>query len=173
MYANDLNGDGLATDLIAVPTGPDDARFDFSGMSAVQQDAYFAFLKSSGLARYAGRYASRNAFLTPWQNRLDLRVVQELPAYKQVKIELFADFLNFGSWLSRDLFNYVELLNTTATNSGQGRQLGTATYTADGRVRPGITLDANNAVQFASVSTIVPNNDESRWKIQGGIRLKF
>lgn len=173
VYANDLNGDGLATDLIAVPTGPDDARFDFSGMSAVQQDAYFAFLKSSGLSRYAGRYASRNAFLTPWQNRLDLRVVQELPAYKQVKIELFADFLNFGSWLSRDLFNYVELLNTTATNSGQGRQLGTATYTADGRVRPGITLDANNAVQFASVSTIVPNNDESRWKIQGGIRLKF
>jgi hypothetical protein len=66
----------------------------------------------------------------------DLRVVQDLPGYKNVKFELFADFLNFGSWISSSFFNYIEQINTSATNSSQLRTLGTASYTAAGLVKP-------------------------------------
>ena len=58
-----------------------------------------------------------------------------MPTYGPVKLDLFIDFLNFGSWLSRSLFNYVEEINTSTTNGGQTRALGSATYTAAGLVR--------------------------------------
>ena len=184
VYANDLNNDGFGTnDLVAVPTGPSDPRFDFSGMTAAQQAAYFAFIKSSGLSKFAGSYAPRNAFLGPWENRLDLHLSQDLPVYKQVKTEFFVDFINFGAWLSHSFFNYIEEINTSTTNGGQTRSLGAATYnTADGKIHPtfnnGATailgLDTNNDLTFASASSqITPNNADSRWKIQAGIKVKF
>ena len=175
VYSNDLNGDGFSSqDLVSVPTGPTDAKFDFTGMTAAQQTAYFDYLNSSGLSKYAGSYAPRNSFFTPWQNRLDLRLVQELPAYRNVKFELFADFLNFGSWLSSSFFNYIEEINGSTTNSSQLRTLGTATYTATGLVKPVGLFDATTgAVIFPSTSQIVINNFDSRWRIQGGVRMKF
>jgi hypothetical protein len=174
VYTNDLNNDGFSgNDLVAVPTSATDPRFDFSGMTAAQQTAYFAYLNSSGLSKYAGSYAPRNAFLSPWQNRLDLRFVQELPGYRNVKLELFTDFINIGSWLDKHLFNYVEEINASPGNSSQVRGLGNATYTAAGLVKPTVTTDANGNLTFAAASTIVPNNADTRWKVQGGIRLKF
>jgi hypothetical protein len=177
VYSNDLNTDGFSSnDLVAVPTGASDPRFDFSGMTPAQQTAYFNFINSSGLSKYAGGYAPRNAFFTPWQNRLDLRLVQELPAYRHVKVELFADFLNFGSWFDKHLFNYIEEINGSTTNSSQLRTLGSATYasaSAGAVIKPTVTLDANGNILFASSSTIVPNNADTRWKVQGGVRLKF
>ncbi len=83
------------------------------------------------------------------------------------------DFRNFGSWISRRLFNYVEEINTSTSNGGQTRALGSATYTSTGLVKPTVTLDSSNNVSFPSTSTIVPNNGDSRWKVQGGIRVRF
>jgi hypothetical protein len=197
VYNNDLNKDGFgANDLVAVPTGTNDSRFDFSGLTQAQQDAYFSFLKSSGLSRFAGRYAPRDAFLTPWQNRLDLRFVQDLPLVSlplvhKVKLEFFADFINFGSWFARGVFNYIDVLNVSPGNGAQTRALGAATYnTTDGRIKPTfldgsttvLSLDANNALVFGanvpladatSNSVIRPNSAESRWKIQAGVKLVF
>lgn len=200
VYNNDFNGDnvGNANDLIAVPVDENDSRFDWSGMTATEKTAYFSFMRKSGIMRYASKgYAPRNAFLTPWQNRLDLRVVQDIPLTKlprlnnKVKLQAFADFLNFGSWASKSLFNYVELLNSSATNGGQTRSFGAATYNStDGKIKPTfkdgsttvLSLDVNNEVVFGanvdpsvatSTSVIRPNNGESRWKIQAGVRLSF
>ena len=175
VYNSDLNGDGFSgNDLVAVPTGPSDPRFDFSGMTPAQQSAYFAFLNSSGLSRYAGGHAPRNSFFTPWENRLDLSFVQEIPAYRNVKIEFFADFLNLGSFLDKHLFNYIEEINTTTTNSSQLRALGNASYTAAGLIKPSpLTTDANGNVVFSSSSQIAVNSADTRWKIQAGVRLKF
>ena len=174
VYANDLNNDGFTSnDLVAVPSSPTDARFDFTGMTQAQQDAYFAYLNSSGLSKYSGSYAPRNAFFTPWQNRLDLRFVQQLPVWRSAKVELYLDFLNFGNWISKSLFNYIEEINTSTSNSSQIRALGNATYSATGLVKPTVTVDANGQPIFASGSQITFNNADSRWKIQGGIKLKF
>jgi len=175
VYSTDLNGDGLSgNDLFAVPSGPTDSRFDFSGLSPVQQTAYFNFLAANGLNRFAGGHTPRNAYLQPWQNRLDLRFVQEIPTgINRVKFEVFADFINFGSWLSRDLFNYIETVNTSITNTGLVRNLGAAAFTTAGLIRPTVTLDAAGNVTVPSGSLITVNNVESRWRIQLGARLKF
>ena len=174
VYAGDLNNDGFkGNDLVAVPTSPSDPRFDFSGMSAVQQTAYFDYLNSSGLAHFAGGHAPRNNFNTSWQNRLDLSFKQDIPTVKDIKLQFFADFINFGTWLSRRYFNYIEEINTSTSNGGQTRAFGDASYTAAGLIKPTVTLDANNNIVFPSTSTIQPNNGDSRWKIQAGVKLIF
>jgi len=174
VYSGDLNYDGFSgNDLVAVPTSPSDAHFDFSGMTQAQQDAYFAYLNASGLSRFAGGHAPRNYFTTLWQNRLDLRFVQELPTVRNVKLQLFADFINLGSWLSHGIFNYIEEINTSTSNGGQTRAFGNASYTTTGLIKPTATLDANGNIFFPSTSTIQAHNNDSRWKITAGIKLIF
>ncbi len=197
VYSNDLNKDGFGgNDMVTVPTGPSDPHFDFSGLSAAQQTAYFDFIRTSGLSRFAGSHTVRNAFETPWQNRLDLHVSQEIPIgrlplqHTKAKLEVFGDFLNFGSWISHSFFNYVDLLNASPSNGGQARGFGSATYAADGRIKPSFTdgsttvlsLDSANQLVFGSnvdqststsSSVIRANSGESRWRVQAGVRLKF
>lgn len=174
VYSGDLNRDGSsANDVVAVPTGLNDQRFDFSQMNDAQKAAYLKAFQDNGLMKYAGGYAPRNAFTTPWQNRLDLYFSQEVKVYRGSSLEVFANFINFGSWLSKGLFNYVEEINTSTSNSNQLRALGNASYGSDGRIVPTFTADANGNLTFPSTSTIVPNNADSRWRIQAGIRLKF
>src|SRR5690606_15802591 len=64
VYSSDVNGDGrFDNDLIAVPTGPDDPRFNFSTLTtAGTLNSYLEFMETSGLSRYSGSYAPRNAF---------------------------------------------------------------------------------------------------------------
>ncbi len=173
VYSGDLNFDGSsANDAVAVPTGASDARFDFSGMTADQQTAYFAFIQKSGLGKYAGGYAPRNSFIGPWQNRLDLHFSQEVKVAGPVHVEMFVDFINFGNWISKDLFNYVETLGSPG-NSNQNVVLGNASYAADGRVRPTVSLNADGTLVLPTASQFLPNNGDSRWRVQGGVRLKF
>ncbi len=163
-YTGDLNGDGvLGNDLVYVPTGAADPRMDFSGLSAAQQSAYLAFVDRSPLAAYRGGVVPRNALFQPWTNRLDLRLAQSIPIWKSVQFEVFADFVNFGSLISRKVFGYYEKLGDF--NGVYARRFfGDATYTAAGRIRP--TFNATPA----SATT---DNDLSRWRMQFGARLKF
>lgn len=176
VYSTDLNGDGFtANDLVAVPNGLSDPRFDFSLLSPAQQAGYLRAFTENGLDRFAGGYATKNAYLQPWQNRLDLRIQQEIPTFKTIKMKLFVDFLNFGSWLSRDTFNYIETL-PIPTNTGLVRQIPGGQYNAAGRIQPTVpagSFDAAGNVIVPSNSAIAINNDNSRWKIQFGARIEF
>jgi hypothetical protein len=173
VYSGDLNTDGFnGNDLVAVPTGANDPRFDFSGLNAAQLDAYLRAFEQHGLNPYAGSHAPRNTHFQPWQNRLDLRIMQEIPTFRRVRVELFADFINFGSWISESVFNYIETM-PNPNNAGLVRQLGNATYTADGRIRPTVSLDADGNVVLPANSTIAVNNAESRWRLQFGARIRF
>ncbi|HVU17555.1 MAG TPA: carboxypeptidase regulatory-like domain-containing protein [Candidatus Didemnitutus sp.] len=174
VYSGDLNGDGVTgNDLVAVPSGTSDPRFDFSGMTPAQQTAYFNYINQNGLSKFAGGYAPRNAFLGPWQNRLDMSFRQQLPVYKQFKVELFLDFLNFGSFLDKHLFNYVEEINTGTTFGGLSRVLANATYNANGQIKPTASTNPDGTLTIASGSLITVNNGDTRWRIQGGIHLTF
>ena len=164
-YANDLNGDGIASnDVVYVPTGPTDPKIALTGMNAAQQAGYFAFLQSSGLSTYAGTYAPRNAFVQPWINQLDLRLTQKLPIYQPVEVELFFDFINFGYWLSRKTFGYTELFTATNNAVFYRRQMGNASYNAQGQIVPTYTADPANW-------TI--DNIASRWRVQFGATVRF
>lgn len=166
VYRNDLNGDGRTdNDLVAVPTGPDDPRFNFSNMAADVQANYFAFLEENGLSRFAGSYAPKNAFTSPWVNRLDLKISQTIPLhFRDSRLEVFMDFLNFGAFISEDAFGYYEEAPQFHFGSRNFRRrfLGNGTYDAQGRIVP--TFQGDN---------FIIDNGMSRWKVQIGARLTF
>ena len=141
-------------------------------MSTAQRDAYLDFVSRGELGEYAGGYAPRNAFIGPWQNRINLHLSQEVKVAGPVRVEVFADFINFGSWLSKDLFNYIDLLANPG-NSNQIRVLGNAAYTADGLIRPTVALNSDGSISIPTGSQFLPNNGDSRWQIMAGVRLKF
>ncbi len=173
VYSTDLNLDGFTqNDTVAVPNGATDSRFDFSGMNPATQAAYFDYLKTSGLDKYAGGYAPRNSFIGAWQNRLDLHFAQDIKVTGPVHVEAFMDFINFGSWISKSTFNYIEELGNPG-NSNQIVVLGGASYGADGRIKPTATLNADGTLSVPTASQFLPNNGDSRWRIQAGVRLKF
>ncbi|WP_414663872.1 TonB-dependent receptor [Horticoccus sp. 23ND18S-11] len=164
-YSNDLNNDGVvANDLVYVPNGDNDPKIDYSGLTATQRADLLAFIQSSGLGKYAGSHAPRNAFTQPWINQLDLRITQKLPIYKPVEVELFFDFINFGYWLSRRAFGYTELLTNTNNAVFYRRLMGAATYNAAGQVRPTYTTEPGN---------VTIDNIASRWRVQFGATVRF
>jgi hypothetical protein len=167
VYNTDLNGDSRAdNDLVAVPTDASDARFDFSGMNATTQAAYFKFIGDRGLAKYAGGVAPKNAFVQPWVNRLDLKISQTIPLHSRVQLEVFADFVNFGSFLSKKLFNYYEEPILISNDVFRRLNLGGASYTAAGKIAPTFNSPVPN-------SNFVLENVQSRWRLQFGAKLKF
>jgi hypothetical protein len=168
IYSNDLNGDGQTSDLVAVPRDANDSRFDFSKMAASDADAYFQFLSLTGLKKYAGSYAPRNAFEQPWINRLDLHVSQVVPIYKPFELEVFADFTNFGFFINPSLFNYYQRASGGGNDTDWYRYAGTASFGTDGRIVPGFT-----AATPISGSAFTIDNLQSRWKVQVGAKLRF
>jgi hypothetical protein len=166
VYSGDANGDGVsANDLVYVPTGTTDAALGALTPAAAQ--AYMDFVADSPLAKYRGGIAPRNAFTMPWVNRLDLHVAQTIPVhFRNVELEIFADFVNFGSWFSKKMFGYTETITGGGDNELLAtRNFGNATYTAAGQ------LQMTGAYVAPVVAT--PNNELSRWRIQFGARLKF
>jgi hypothetical protein len=165
-YSSDLNQDGFAgNDLVAVPTDANDPRFDFSSLTATQIDSMMAFFKTSGLSRYAGGYAPKNVFYQPWVNRLDLKLSQNIPLhFKTASLDLFLDFTNFGNFISKSLFNYVERAPSTVNDVFERRLVGNASIdNTTGKIK---------VTSFAPSDFLV-DNTMSRWRVQVGARLKF
>jgi len=164
-YSNDLNQDSMSgNDLIAVPTDAADPRFDFSALTAAQIQSMLDFYKNNGLSQYAGAYAPKNAFYQPWINRLDLHLGQEIPLHWKAKLELFLDFTNFGNFISKSMFNYVERAPSTVNDVFDRRLVGTATIdNVTGKIK---------VATFAPTDFLI-DNVMSRWRVQLGARLKF
>jgi len=67
--------------LLYVPDGPNDPLVTY--LEGFNQEAFFAALAETGLDKYAGEIAPRNAFKSDWWTYYDLRIEQEFPAFKQ------------------------------------------------------------------------------------------
>jgi hypothetical protein len=91
--------------LLYVPSGLNDPIFastSFDGDTAAQQ-AFFDYIESSELAKYAGSIAPRNNDNSAWSTIIDIRIQQELPAFsKEHSFKLFFDIENFGNLLNSD-----------------------------------------------------------------------
>jgi hypothetical protein len=89
-----LQGDNY---LLYVPTGVDDPNADLSQLGA-DLDDFLAFLDTSGLSKYAGGFAPRNAFEGDWWTKADLRFEQEfpglLPGHKSAGFLVIDNFTN-------------------------------------------------------------------------------
>jgi hypothetical protein len=77
-------GDGSDVNLIGI----DPADFD-------------AFLKQTGLDKYRGQIAPRNAFQSPWYKRVDMRIAQDLPnPFSTHRARFIMDIENVGNLLN-------------------------------------------------------------------------
>ena len=68
-------------------------------LNGISQADFDAFLKSTGLDKYRGQIAPRNAFRAPWFNKIDVRFAQDLPNPLGHRARLTIDIENFGNLL--------------------------------------------------------------------------
>lgn len=98
---------GTSNELYYVPamangvvTATSDPRVVFG--PGFDLNAYNQFLKTSGLAKYAGRIAPRNAFFGKGVGTIDLHIAQEIPAFvpRGSKLQVYFDMKNVGNLLN-------------------------------------------------------------------------
>ncbi len=101
-YSNDMNGDGMATDLIYIPENKGDIKFK----TPADETAFFNFMEQDTyLSKNKGGYAEANAARTPWVHNFDLRLLREY--YIKVgetknTLQFSLDFLNVGNILNSE-----------------------------------------------------------------------
>ncbi len=111
----DLNNDGNnASDLMYIYAKGTNVNFvDFKNTDgsvkysiAAQQAAYDKFVSNSSyLSKHKGQYAERNAALTPWFNRVDMRFLQDFIVQTgRVKntLQFSVDVINLPNLLNRN-----------------------------------------------------------------------
>ncbi len=87
--------------LLYVPTGLNDANVSYD--SAATANTLDALINSTGLGKYRGGIAPRNAFHSKWFTRLDLHLSQEIPTgLGQSRVTLFGDIENFTNLLNKN-----------------------------------------------------------------------
>jgi hypothetical protein len=87
--------------LLYVPTGINDPKVSFA--NANDAALFDAYINSTGLKKYRGQIAPRNAFNSKWFTRIDLHFDQELPVpgWDKARVTLFADIENFTNLLNK------------------------------------------------------------------------
>ena len=84
--------------LFYVPKG-DGSDVTLNGIS---DDDFNAFLAQTGLDKYRGQIAPRNAFESPWISRIDVRFAQDLPNPLGHRARLMVDIENLGNLLNHN-----------------------------------------------------------------------
>lgn len=72
--------DDSSRHLLYVPTGPNDPLVTYG--PGFDTNAFFNFIEENGLDRYAGGIAPRNAFSDDWWTKIDLKIKQEFPGFR-------------------------------------------------------------------------------------------
>ncbi|WP_347158045.1 TonB-dependent receptor [Pontibacter chitinilyticus] len=115
IYNGDINGDaGRTNDLIYVPAAQSEINLvdikDSNGnvvtSAADQWTALNSFIEGNDYLRSRrGQYAERNGDRLPWQNQVDLRLMQEFAlkhAENSHKLQVSLDILNVGNLINKD-----------------------------------------------------------------------
>ena len=97
--------------LFYVPTGPNDPKVTYaqSGSGATLQTAaqaqalVEALISSSGLSKYRGMIAPRNAFNDPWFTKIDLHLEQQFPTFVgHGRFSVYGDIENVLNLINHD-----------------------------------------------------------------------
>ncbi len=164
-YANDMNGDGIATDLIYIPRAKGDIKF----VSTADEDAFFKFMEQDKYLRAnKGRYAEANAARSPWVHSFDLRFLREYYfniGERKNTLQFSFDFINFGNLLNSE---WGVVKNNNISNRGKILRY-------EGK-------DANNVPSYSFVKvngqyltqTYDYNyNFNQTWRLQIGVKYSF
>lgn len=167
MYADDVNGDGIrGNDLAYIPAGRTDVSAE---VTDEEWRAIDAFIDTDPTLRAArGGIVRRNASRSPWRNRLDLRLIQQLPSVRNQHFELTLDVLNLAN-----------LINSEWGQSRYVRFDAAGLFNFDGyddQGRPDLDLrvrDANEDGRVDRDDVFQTTNLSSRWQVQAGVRYTF
>lgn len=162
--------------LVYVPTGINDPLVSYD--SAATASTLDAFFESSGLAKYRGKIAPRNAFNSKWFTRIDLHVSQELPVpgWSQARFELFADIENFTNLINSKWGQIREYQFPYTAVAARVSCLTAATPT--GTPGTAATSTAQNCAQYRySLPNATPSDtiyaSQSLYAIRVGARFRF
>ena len=177
IYDNDMNGDGVSTDLIYIPASKDEIKFvdmkDKSGnvtyTAAQQADAFWAFVnQDSYLKNHKGEYAEAYAARAPWYNRMDLRVTQDFSfktGSQTHKFQISADIQNFGNLLSSHWGVYET--NASCKNGAVLHYAG-----KDANNVPTFTMNEYDGKLIKDSYTPL-KSDANTWRLQLGLKYFF
>lgn len=164
-YTNDINGDGVSTDLIYIPKDRGDINF----VSTADEDAFFNFMAQDDyLSSHKGEYAEANSARNPWVHSFDLRLSREYyinVGESKNTLQFTLDFINVGNMLNSKWG--VEKINRISNNS----QI--LTY-------EGVNGSNEPTFSFPQVSGEYPDKSYdynyyfgNAWKLQAGVKYSF
>lgn len=166
MYTNDMNGDGIAYDLMYIPK--DDSEIQF--VDEADRADFWAFVnQDSYLRSHKGEYAEAYAARAPWVHRFDLSIVQDFSikiGKTTNKLQLSLDIMNIGN-----LFNSKWGVTKTMANCNNGRIL-----RYEGRDENNVPIFSlyRDADGNAPTETYSYNHDyDECWRLQVGVRYIF
>ncbi|MEN2789026.1 carboxypeptidase regulatory-like domain-containing protein [Sphingomonas oligophenolica] len=163
--------------LFYVPTGVNDPKIVYAptvvgGVVTQTADQVAAridqIINSTGLAKYRGQIAPRNAFNSKWFTKLDLHLEQEIPTFVgKSRISVFADIENLPNLINhkwgeqlRNFFPYTDVVTKVACKQVGTNACAQYTYSAP-------STDSFLADQLITV------NGSSLYSIRVGARVSF
>ena len=168
-------GTSETNDLLFIPTTAQLNAMTFVtgtgyALSAADQKAAFeAYINQDEyLSKHRGQYAERNGGRLPFQNIVDLKLVQDF------NVKLYNHKYQFQ--LTYDIFNFTNMLNRTwgRTYFLSNDQFALVKYAgATGSLTPSYSFNPITNNTPWGVSTSVAPSYSARWVSQLGIRFKF
>ncbi|WP_138379311.1 TonB-dependent receptor [Luteithermobacter gelatinilyticus] len=142
--------------LFYVPVDENDVLLD-----GISWEELNVFIQESGLDKYRGRIAPRNAFNDPWVTTVDFRFSQELPGFSEGHRGVFTfDIQNLTNLLNNDWgrydytpFHYVQPVVSTVIDPATGKY---------------VYSNLNSSAGEKTTDTLA-----SLWKIRLGLRYEF
>jgi hypothetical protein len=171
-YSGDINNDGafsFGNDLIYIPTDGQIDQMNFLDVpnpndgtpvtAATQRAALKAYISQDDyLSENRGSYSERNAILSPWYSRWDMRILQDYNFSNGNQIEFSIDILNVGNFINSDWGVRQFPTNTQVIGASTDATTGDVSYTFDPTLKETFTPDTGLL---------------SRWQLQFGLRYSF
>lgn len=168
-YTNDMNGDGIANDLMYIPK--DDSEIKFS--TEEDRAAFWGFVnQDSYLKSHKGEYAEANAARSPWVHRFDFRLLEDF------EFKIGKTKHNFQ--LSFDIMNVGNLINSkwgvsksnAPSNFGRILSYDSKATAANKDNIPVFSMYKKNG-EYPTQTYETYQNYAECWKLQVGIRYIF
>ncbi|MBO5419936.1 MAG: TonB-dependent receptor [Bacteroidales bacterium] len=197
IYGGDVNGDGLALDLMYIPRDESEITFTdltytdketgnqtFIASAEDQSRAFFDYIDSNPyLKSRKGQYVERFGGLTQWLNMFDVKIVQDIftgfGTDDRYTLQLSLDILNVGNLLNSNwgcyyasrsyTYNNQTLLNVASGGSTSAAPAFTLNVGDASKVSQNGGVEAFRSVTSWNRSPEVANC----WSMLFGIRLMF
>ncbi len=176
-YSNDLNNDGISSDLMYIPASENEIAFvDHNDMTAAQQAAAFWQYVNDNeyLSSRKGDYAERFGHIRPWIHRFDAKILQDVfsnfGSARKYTLQFSLDILNIGNMINDSWGTYVYNPLASYDNVRPLTRVDLPTISS----APTFRLNANSIDDFkekTQLSKYVHTN--STWGMLLGFRLIF